>query len=151
MPLTPALSRAQTAWLRPLRRSLLVRGTLFSLFSLFSLLFLLLACLGDQRHIPEPSVRGAAVSSEAPRPLEGSDGENLDASARDRLPDQCHEPGPPQALFPQPSPRVPSAAVSALSLTDATSPPVHQPSAAVRRLLPGGGRSALTAICRWRI
>ncbi|GAA2628794.1 hypothetical protein GCM10010307_18980 [Streptomyces vastus] len=142
MPPIPARSSSRASRLRPLRRSLLIRSTLFAL------LFMLPACLADQRHALEPPVRSAAVSSEAPPPAEGFDGENPDAS---ESPDRCHGPRLGHAFVPQPSPRVPPPAVTALSLTDATATPVRQPPGAVRRLLPSGGRSALTAICRWRI
>ena len=142
MPPTPALSPADSSRVRPLRRSRLVRGTLYAL------LFVLLTCLGDQRHAPESTARLAAASSEAPLPAEGSDGEKLDPF---ESPDRCHGPRPGQAVLPQSSARIPPPAVAALSLTDATVTPVRQPSGAVRRSLPSGGRSALTAICRWRI
>ena len=141
MPPTP-FSRADDSCVRLLRRSRLVRGLLYAL------LFTLLVCLGDQRHAPESPARLAAASSEAPLPAEGSDGENLDPS---ESPDRCHGPRLGQAVFPQPSPRIPPPAVAELSLTDATAIAVHQPSGAVRRPLPSGGRSVLTAICRWRI
>lgn len=139
MPPTPALSRADALCVRPLRKRLLVIGTL---------LFMLLASLGDQVHAPESPAHVAAASSEAPLPAEGSDGENLDPS---ESPDRCHDPRLPQAVSPQSFPRVPPPAVAVLSLTDATATPVRQPAGTVRRLLPSGGRSALTAICRWRI
>nr|AHE39362.1 hypothetical protein pFRL4_129c [Streptomyces sp. F2] len=142
MPPTPTLSRAHTSRLRPLRRSRLVRSLLYAL------LFMLLACLGDQGHAPESPARLAAASSEAPVPAEGSDGENLDPS---ESPGRCHGPRLTQAASPQPSPRIPPPAVTALSLTDATATPMRQPPGAVRRLPPSGGRSALAAICRWRI
>jgi len=142
VPPTPALSRAHASWVRPLRRSRLVRGTLYAL------LFTFLACLADQHHAPESPARSAAASSEALLPAEGSDGENLDPS---ESPDRCHGPRLVQTVSQQSSARVPPPAVTALSLTDATATPVRQPPEAVRRLLPSGGRSALTAICRWRI
>ncbi|NGO09033.1 hypothetical protein G5C60_15845 [Streptomyces sp. HC44] len=112
------------------------------------MLLMLLAGLGDQHHEPESPVRLAAASSEVPGPAEGSDGESLDAS---EAPEHCHGPRPGQAVSPQSSPRIPPPADTVLSLTDATATPVRQPPGTVRRLLPSGGRSALTAICRWRI
>lgn len=142
MPPTPALSYAHASRLRPLRRSLLVRSTLFAL------LFMLLACLGDQRHAPEPPDPLTAASSEARLPAESSDGEKLGAP---ESPDHCHAPRLKQVVFPQTSARVPPPAVTSLAPADATATPVRQPPGAVRRLLPSGGRSALTAICRWRI
>jgi len=142
VPPTPALSRANDSCVRPLRRSRIVRGLLYAL------LFTLLVCLGDQRHAPESPARLAAASSEASLPAEGADGENLDPS---ESPDRCHGLRLGQAVVPQSSARIPPPAVAALSLTDTTAHPVRQASGAVRRLLPSGGRSALTAICRWRI
>lgn len=94
MPPTHALSRADAPCIRPLRRSWLVRSTLYAL------LFVLLTCLGDQHNLPESPARSATVPSAVTLPAEGSDGGNLD--------------------------------------------PFGRP-------LPSGGRSVLTAVCRWRI
>ena len=142
MPPISTLSHAHTSWVHQLRRSLLVRSTLYAL------LFMLLACFGDQRHATESPDRLAAASSEAPWPAEGPDGEILDAS---EFPDRCHGLGPGQAVLQQSPARIPLPAITALSLTDTAGASAQEPSGAVRRLLPSGGRSALTAICRWRI
>ncbi|GAA2641348.1 hypothetical protein GCM10010307_42700 [Streptomyces vastus] len=140
MPPTPALSRAHALRVCPLRRSLLVRGTLYAL------LFMLLTCLGDQRHAPDSPARLAAASSEAPLPAEGSDGENLDSS---ESPDHCHGPRLGQTVSPQSSARVPLPAVTALSLTDATAtaplPSRRRPIPRLRplaRSAPPGGAAA---------
>ncbi|TQK45338.1 hypothetical protein FBY35_6899 [Streptomyces sp. SLBN-118] len=142
MPPTPAPSRTHASWLRLLRGSQLVRGTLYAL------LFMLLACFGHHRHAPETPERPAAASNEAPLSAEDHDGEILDAI---EPPDRCHDLCPGQAVFPQSPARIPPPAVTALPLTDATGTPSHEPSGGVRRLLPSNGRSALTANRRWRI
>lgn len=142
MPPTHALSRADAPCVRPLRRSWLVRS------ALYALLFVLLTCLGDQHSLPESPARSATVSSAVTLPAEGSDGETLYPS---ESPDRCHDPHLGKAVFPQSSPRVPPRALVALSLTDDTATPVRQLPDVVGRPLPSGGRSARTAICRWRI
>lgn len=142
MPHTPAFSHAHISFVRPLRKSWLVRRTAYVL------LVVLLTCLGDQRHAPESPARLAAASTEAPLPAEASDVEKLNAS---ESPDHCHGLPLRQGTFPQPSPRIPPPAVAVLSLTDATATYVRQHPGAARRLLPSGGRFALTAICLWRL
>ena len=142
MPPTPALSRADAPCVRPLRKSRLARITLYAL------LFVLLTCLGDQRDALKASARSAPASTEVPLNAESSDGENLDPSER---PDHCINPCHGKAVFPQSSPRVPPRALAVLSLTDDTAASVRQLPGAVRRPLPSGGRSALTAFGRWRI
>ncbi|KUO14996.1 hypothetical protein [Streptomyces dysideae] len=102
---------------------------------LYALLLTLLACLGDQLHSPEhPHGRSAAAASgtfDASEPTE-----------------RCHDSDAESAAFPQSSPRTaPTEATVDPSAPDTTPVPVT----AVRRLPPSGGRSALPALCRWRI
>lgn len=116
---------------------------------LYALLFMLLGCLSDRLHASEqPHDRLATPPGKALLLAENPEGEILDAS--DSF-DRClgsHR-GPVARL--QSAARVTPPAVTATARTDRTESPARQPSGAFRRLLPSGGRSALTAICRWRI
>jgi hypothetical protein len=143
VPPISVIPSARVSRVRSLRRSRLARS------ALYALLFLLLACLGDRLHGPEqPYGRSAVASSEAPLPEGNPEGEILGAS---ESPDRCLGSRPGAAVLPQSSARVPPPAVTTLGPTDTTDSASTELSDAVRRLPQGGGRSALTALCRWRI
>ncbi|WP_405816504.1 hypothetical protein OG241_18000 [Streptomyces sp. NBC_01390] len=147
MPPTLFIPSARVSRVRSLRRSRLARSTLYAL------LFLLLACLGDRLHGPEqPYGRLAVTSSEAPLP-EGSpegnpDGEILGAP---ESPDRCFGFRGVTVALPQSSAHVPPPAVTTSPPTDTTDSSSTELADAARRLPQSGGRSALAALCRWRI
>ncbi|MBP2056608.1 hypothetical protein J2Z21_009627 [Streptomyces griseochromogenes] len=143
MPPTSVTCRAHTAWARPLCRSRLART------ALYAVLFALLVCLGDRLHTPEKLYdRSAAASSESTAPAETTARETVDEP---EWPDSCLGFHPGVAAFPQSPTRIPPPAVTAPVLTVETDSLSRSPSDTGRGLLSTGGRSVLTAICRWRV
>ncbi|MEV5978647.1 hypothetical protein [Streptomyces sp. NPDC052114] len=101
----------------------------------YALLFMVLACFSGQLHSPSERHGAQRVVLEAPA-----------------SPDHCHEAGPGPAV--QSSARVLAVAapgVCARPSADAPDGRTLRTPDALPAGVPGGGRSALNSLCRWRI
>ncbi|UUU30906.1 hypothetical protein JIX56_13850 [Streptomyces sp. CA-210063] len=114
------------------------------------MLFLVSVCVGDQHHASERSYgHSAAVSSDVPLSAASFEEDVLEAA---ESADRCHGSGPGAAAVAPSAARVlPPAALTAVSSPDMADNVTRAPSQATRRLPLIGGRSALIAICRWRV
>ncbi|MDQ1044944.1 hypothetical protein [Streptomyces sp. V4I2] len=120
-----------------------------TLYALLLATLALLACLGDRLHTPEqPYGPSAAASSEIPSPPQRPEGETADGPDS---PDLCPGARSQAAAVSKSWARVPAPATTAAAPTDPADLLARDPRSTARRLPPSGGRSALVALCQWRI
>ncbi|MFH8611595.1 hypothetical protein ACH4D5_29350 [Streptomyces sp. NPDC018029] len=127
------------------RNTPLIRNTSYVLLNALYVLLLaaVLACAGGQHHAhagPHAVAEAQAEVAGAPAVLEAP-----------ASPDHCHEPGSGPGSAAQSSARLLPLTLGVTRASEAVRASVHRTRRAAPRALPGGGRTALNSLCRWRI
>lgn len=139
------------------RNTPLIRNTSYVLLNALYVLLLaaVLACAGGQHHAHAGphAVAGAQAQAEAQAEAQAQ-AEVAGAPAvleAPASPDHCHEPGSGPGSAAQSSARLLPLTLGVTRASDAVRASVHRTRRAAPRALPGGGRTALNSLCRWRI